>query len=137
MYKPRLGHDYRDHAPTYVPQHLKKIWFAGSADTDQVLVDCKRRLAAPFASKHLFTFAPQEVRERFADTMAAAAAGKLGWQHGYEALASVILQDQLTRSVCAGSTLARIICTPSSPLLMWIGLLQFHLLHIQLAKALL
>ena len=30
--------------------------------------------------------------------MAAAAAGRLDWQHGYEALASVILQDQLTRS---------------------------------------
>ena len=33
----RLGHDYRDHAPTYLPQHLKKMWWAGSSDTDKVL----------------------------------------------------------------------------------------------------
>ena len=39
--------------------------------------------------------------------MEAAAAGKLAsWQHGYDALALIILGDQFTRYICSGLPIA-------------------------------
>lgn len=52
----------------------------------------------------------QEVRQRFGSDIEAAAAGGLSsWRHGYEALASVVLQDQLTRSALASMLKKRVL----------------------------
>lgn len=83
-----------------MPQHLKKMWFAGSAHTDEVNNGLLTGSLTPACIHHqalTHQGAQQEVKERFADTMAAAATGRLDWLHGFEALAAVILQDQLTR----------------------------------------
>ena len=99
----RLGDNYQQHASSHVDGTKKKIWWAGSADTDQVCRADLRHAACtpkPCMLPQAWGCALQEVKERFGSDIEAAAAGKLsGWQHGYEALASVILQDQLTRLI--------------------------------------